>query len=165
VGKPPSTLSEFSASRRRAESARVPGLSAEQLLRFPVRLEGLDVGRAVDVILDPGHGRALGLDILCHDEVHRFLPLAAADVDGDVIKLSSAFALVDDSGFEFYRGRTSSLRMLKGTNVARAGRDLGALRDVVVSSAGDIEAFVVEAENGAERVPVGPGVQLDDNGR
>jgi hypothetical protein len=143
----------------------VPGLPAEQLLRFPVRLEGIDVGRAVDVILDPGHGRALGLDILCRDEVHRFLPLAAADVDGDVINLSSAFALVDDSGFEFYRRRTSSVRMLKGTHVVRAGRDLGALRDVVVSSAGDIEAFVVEAEDGAERVPVGPGVRLDGNGR
>ncbi len=82
-----------------------------------------------------------------------------------MIKLSSAFALVDDSGFEFYRRRTSSLRMLKGTHVARAGRDLGALRDVVVSSGGDIEAFVVQAEDGAEHVPAGPGVRLNANGR
>ena len=130
-----------------------------------MRLEGIDVGRAVDLILDPSHGRALGLDVLCRDEVHRFLPLAAADVGDHVIKLSSAFALVDDSGFEFYRGRTSSLRMLKGTHVARAGHDLGALRDVVVSSAGDIEAFVVQAEDGPQHVPVGPGVLLDGNGR
>jgi hypothetical protein len=143
----------------------VPGLSAEQLLRFPVRLKGVDVGRAVDLILDPGHDRALGLDVLCKDEVHRFLPLAAADVEANVIELSSAFALVDDSGFEFYRRRTSSLRMLRGTHVARAGRDLGALRDVVVSSGGDIEAFVVQAEEGAEHVPVGPGVRLNGNGR
>jgi hypothetical protein len=137
------------------------GLSAEQLLRLPVRLEGIDVGHAVDLIVDPGQGRALGLDILCRDEVHRFLPLATADVEDGVIELSSAFALVDDAGFEFYRDRTSSLRMLKGTNVAHAGNDLGVLRDVVVSSVGEIEALVVETDDGTERVPVGPGVRLD----
>jgi hypothetical protein len=136
-------------------------LSAEELLRLPVRLAGIDVGHAVDLILDPAQGRALGLDILCKDEVHRFLPLAAADVEDGVIELSSPFALVDDAGFEFYRDRTSSLRMLKGTHVAQSGNDLGALRDVVVSSAAEIEAFVVETEDGLERVPVGPGVLLD----
>ena len=92
----------------------VVSLPAEQMLRLPVRLDGVDVGRAVDLILDPGHARALGLDVLCRDETHRFLPLAAADVDRGEIRLSSAFALVDDTGFEFYRGRTSSLRTLKG---------------------------------------------------
>lgn len=143
---------------------RVRSLPAEQLLRFPVRLDGVDVGRAVDVILDPGHGRALGLDVLCRDDVHRFLPLAAAHVDLAEIRLSSAFALVDDSGFEFYRDRTSSLRTLKGSQVARGAEKLGALRDVVVSPEGDIEAFVVESADGAETVPAAPGVSLDGNG-
>jgi len=138
-------------------------LSAEQLLRLPVRVAGMDIGRAVDLILDPVQGRALGLDVLCRDEVHRFLPLAAADVRDGVIELSSAFALVDDSGFEFYRGRTSSLRMLKGTHVAQAGDNRGVLRDVVLSAAGDLEAFVVETEDGVQRVPVEPGVKLDGN--
>ncbi len=145
--------------------AAVRGLSAEQLLRFPVRFDGIEVGRAVDLILDPPQGRALGLDILCRDDVHRFLPLAAAEVDGEEIRLSSAFALVDDSGFEFYRGRTSSLRALKGSNVARSGVDLGALRDVVVSTEGEIEAFVVEGGDGPDRVPAEPGISLDGNGR
>ncbi len=139
-------------------------LPAEELLRFPVRFDGIDVGRAVDLRLDPGQGRALGLDILCRDDVHRFLPLAAAEVDDKEIRLSSAFALVDDAGFEFYRGRTSSLRTLKGTHVARAGRDIGVLRDVVVSAEGEIEAFVVQSADGAERVPLGPGVSLGENG-
>jgi hypothetical protein len=143
----------------------VRSLPAEQLLRFPVRLDGLDVGRAVDVILDPGQGRALGLDILCRDDVHRFLPLAAAVVDRAEIRLSSAFALVDDAAFEFYRGRTSSLRSLKGAHVARAGKDLGSLRDVVVSAEGAIEAFVVDSEHGTENVPVDPAISLDGNGR
>jgi hypothetical protein len=143
---------------------RVRSLPAEQLLRFPVRLDGMDIGRAVDLILDPGHGRALGLDVLCRDEVHRFLPLAAADVDLAEIRLSTPFALVDDAGFEFYRGRTSSLRTLKGSQVARGGVMVGPLRDVVVSAEGEIEAFVVESAEGAETVPVAPGVSLDGNG-
>jgi hypothetical protein len=142
----------------------VASLPAEQLLRFPVRLDGMDVGRAVDLILDPAQGRALGLDVLCRDDVHRFLPLAAADVEPSEIRLSSAFALVDDTGFEFYRGRTSSLRTLKGSQVARGGKDLGVLRDVVLTSRGSIEAFVVESDDGTEKVPVGPGVELDGNG-
>jgi len=140
-----------------------PGLSAEQLLKLPVRLAGMNVGYAVDLILDPSQGRALGLDVLCRDELHRFLPLAAADVVDGVIELSSAFALVDDSGFEFYRGRTSSLRTLRGTHVAQAGNDLGALRDVVLSAAGDIDAFVVETEDGLERVALEPDVRLDSD--
>ena len=142
----------------------VVSLPAEQMLRLPVRLDGVDVGRAVDLILDPGHGRALGLDVLCRDETHRFLPLAAADVDRGEIRLSSAFALVDDTGFEFYRGRTSSLRTLKGSRVARGGKDVGALRDVVVSAEGVIESFVVQSADGTENVPVGPEVALDGNG-
>ena len=141
-----------------------PGLSAEQLLKLPVRLAGMDVGYAVDLILDPSQGRALGFDVLCRDEVHRFLPLAAADVVDGAIQLSSAFALVDDSGFEFYRGRTSSLRTLRGTHVEQAGDDLGALRDVVLSAAGDIDAFVVETADGLDRVALEPGVRLDGDG-
>jgi hypothetical protein len=143
----------------------VPSLPAEQLLRFPVRLGDMDVGRAVDVIFDPAQGRALGLDILCRDDVHRFLPLAAAEVDEHEIRLSSAFALVDDAGFEFYRGRTSSLRTLRGTQVARGGEEIGALRDVVVSTEGAIEAFVVESEGGTTSVPVEPALSLDGNVR
>lgn len=143
----------------------VASLPAEQLLRFPVRLDGMDVGRAVDLIIDPGQARAVGLDVLCRDDVHRFLPLAAAEVDDKEIRLSSAFALIDDAGFEFYRGRTSSLRTLKGKQVARAGKKLGALRDVVVSAEGAIEAFVVQSAEGTRSVPVEPAISLDGNGR
>jgi sporulation protein YlmC with PRC-barrel domain len=141
-------------------------LPAEQLLRFPVRLDGMDVGRAVDLIIDPVRRRAVGFDVLCRDDVHRFLPLAAAEVDGKEIRLGSAFALLDDAGFEFYRGRTSSLRTLKGTQVARAGKRLGALRDLVLSAEGEIEAFVVRSAEGTRtRVPVEPAISLDGNGR
>ena len=140
-------------------------LSAEDLLRFPVRLGGIDVGRAVDLIVDPVQQRALGLDVLCRDEVHRFLPLAAAEVGESEIRLTSPFAFVDDDGFEFYRGRTSSLRALKGKRVALRGRNLGAIRDVVVSPDGEITAFVVDAGEDAIAIPTEPGLSIDGNGR
>jgi hypothetical protein len=144
----------------------VPSLPAEQLLRFPVRLNRVDIGRAVDLLVDPAQGRALGLDVLCGDDAHRFLPLAAAEVTDDEIRVSSAFALLDDAGFAFYRGRTSSLRSLRGKDVERSGRRLGALRDVVVTAQGEIEALVVEPEGEAPlRVPVAPEISFDGNGR
>jgi sporulation protein YlmC with PRC-barrel domain len=145
--------------------AAVREFSGEELLRFPVRLDGLDVGRAVDVILDPGHSRALGVEVLCRDESHRFLPLGAAEFGDKEIRLSSAFALLDAAGFEFYRGRTSSLRSLKGTQVARRGRKLGELRDVLLSRDGEIEAFVVQSGDGSRAIAAEPGVKLDGDGR
>jgi hypothetical protein len=140
-------------------------LSAEELLRFPVRLDGIDVGRAVDLIVDPEQKRAVGFEILCRDEVHRFLPLAAAEVGQKEIRLSSPFALVDGAGLEFYRGRTSSLRALKGTHVERRGRDLGAIRDAVVSPAGEIAAFIVASGDEELTVPAEPELRIDGNGR
>jgi hypothetical protein len=140
-------------------------LSAEELLKFPVRLDGIDLGRAVDLIVDPLQNRALGLDVLCQDEVHRFLPLAAADVREHEIYVTSPFALMDRDGLEFYRGRASSLRQLKGMHVARAGRDLGSIRDVVVSRSGDLEAFVVGSADGAVSVPADPALSIHENGR
>ena len=140
-------------------------LLAEELLQFPVRLDSIDVGRAVDLIVDPVQQRALGLDVLCRDNAHRFLPLAAAEVRESEIRLTSPFALVDNDGFEFYRGRASSLRQLKGMHVARAGRDLGAIRDVVVSPTGEIEAFVVASGTAVETIAVDPALSIDGNGR
>jgi sporulation protein YlmC with PRC-barrel domain len=140
-------------------------LSAEELLQFPVRLDGIDVGRAVDLIVDPVQQRALGLDVLCGDDVHRFLPLAAAEVRESEIRVTSPFALVDKDGFEFYRGRASSLRQLKGRHVVRAGRDLGSIRDVVVSLTGEIEAFAVDTGQGRVTVPVDPRLSIPENGR
>jgi hypothetical protein len=157
-------LPEFSAAAAGRIGA-VGGLSGEELLRFPVRVDGMDVGRAVDLIVDPHTRRALGIDVLCRDDVHRFLPLAAADVGADEIRLSSAFALVDDAGFDFYRGRASSLRRLKGAEVARDGRNVGALRDVVISDAGEIEAFIVQSGEEAIAVSVEAGVSVEPNGR
>jgi hypothetical protein len=140
-------------------------LSAEELLRFPVRLDGIDIGRAVDLIVDPQQQRALGLDVLCGDDVHRFLPLAAAEVGPDEIRVSTPFALMDGVGLEFYREWTSSLRALKGTHVERRGRDLGTIRDAVVSPSGEITAFVVASGDDEVTVPAEPELRIEGNGR
>jgi len=86
------------------------GLTAEALLRLPVKVRGIQLGWPVDVILDAGGVRALGLDVLCGDDVHRFLPLAAADVRGNAIVVDSALTLLTDAEREYYHTRGSALR-------------------------------------------------------
>jgi sporulation protein YlmC with PRC-barrel domain len=126
----------------------VNAVSAENLLRLPVRLRGIDVGHAVDVILDPEGRRALGLDVFCKDESHRFLPLTAAQVHEDEIAVSSALTLLASDELAFYRKRASTLRVLRGSRVQSKGKDVGRLEDVMVSRDGAIAALIVETRDG-----------------
>ena len=57
-------------------------LSGDAILSLPVRLHGIELGRPVDLLLDRESLRVVGLDVLCGDEVHRFLPLPTAVVAG-----------------------------------------------------------------------------------
>jgi len=88
---------------------RVP---AGDLLRLPVRTNGIEIGRPVDVIVDPVRNRALGFDVLCRDESHRFLPLTAAVFDNEQIAVRSALMLLAEDQLDFYRTRARSLREL-----------------------------------------------------
>ena len=56
------------------------GVSAESLLRLPVRVRGIELGRPVDLVLDRERTRVLGFEVLCGDEERRFLPLAVATI-------------------------------------------------------------------------------------
>jgi hypothetical protein len=85
---------------------------AEELLRLPVRVRGIDVGKAVDLLVDPLARRVLGLDVLCRDESHRFLPLTAAVFDDQQITVESALMLLAEDQLAFYRTRGRSLREL-----------------------------------------------------
>jgi hypothetical protein len=85
---------------------------ADDLLRLPVRTRGIEIGRPVDVIVDPTAGRALGFDVLCRDESHRFLPLAVAQVQAEQLVVESSLALLDEDELDFYRRRGRSLREL-----------------------------------------------------
>jgi hypothetical protein len=82
--------------------------SAEELLQLPVQLNGIKLGQPVDVLLENGSERPLGLVVLCGDEVERFLVLAAAELREEEIAVDSAFLLLED--VDFYRERSRSLR-------------------------------------------------------
>ena len=114
--------------------------SATELLQLPVRLNGIRLGRSVDLLLDPAEWRALGFVVLCGDGSSRFLVFAAADLREDAIDVSSALLLLDD--VEFYRGRSRSLRDLLGAE----------LRDLLVTCGGSVEALVVERDGVVQQI-------------
>ena len=120
------------------------GRSAAELLQLPVRLHGIQLGRPVDLILGADGLRALGFAVRCGDEVHRFLPLAAADVGDDEISVGSALFLLDEAQSSFYRRNGLTLRALLGAVVEQGGRPRGALRDLVVGEGGAVTALVVD---------------------
>jgi hypothetical protein len=123
-------------------------VSADQLLRLPVRVRGIDIGNAVDVLVDTEGWRALGLDVLCRDDTHRFLPLTAAVLHPGEISVSSALTLLAEGELGFYRRRASSLRALRTQPVLQGKRNIGVLDDIIVSPDGRIEELVVR--NGRE---------------
>jgi hypothetical protein len=125
----------------------VRGLTGEELLRRPVRLRGIQLGHPVDVLLHPREPHALGLDVLCGDERHRFLPVSAAKVRGDQVEVTSPLVLLDLRDDSFYRLRTRSLSALRGTRVG----DGGELEDVVLGPGWRIVELVLE---GGDRVPL-----------
>jgi hypothetical protein len=118
--------------------------SATELLRLPVRLHGIRLGRPVDLLLDAEDWRALGFVVLCGDEARRFLVFAGADLQEDAIAVPSALLLLED--VEFYRDRSRSLRGLLGGTVRNGPRELGELRDLILALDGGVEALVVERD-------------------
>jgi hypothetical protein len=118
-------------------------LTGAELLALPVRLHGVQLGRPVDLLLDRNTLRTVGLDVLCGDEVHRFLPLPTASVSDDEIAILSPLVLLEQDELHFYRSKTFALSTLRGRTVERKGRDLGALGDVVVDPMGELVAVVV----------------------
>jgi hypothetical protein len=123
--------------------------TGDELLGLPVRLHGVQLGRPVDLLLDPNAQRAVGLDLLCGDEMHRFLPLQTAKVGNEEIRILSPFVLLEQRELEFYRSRTLALGRLRGQPAERHGRRIGLLQDVVVAEDGQLVAAIVENE----RVP------------
>ena len=87
----------------------VRGLTAAELLRRPVRLNGIWLGRVVDVVVDPEGARVLGFDVLCGDAEHRFLPFSAAAVTGKELTVDSTLTFLAESELSFYRSNGRSL--------------------------------------------------------
>jgi len=119
-------------------------LSGEGLLALPVRLHEIELGRPVDLLLDRDGLRAVGLDVLCGDDVHRFLPLPTAAIGPDALTIHSPLVLLEEHELDFYRSRAFALSSLRGRPVTRSRRDVGKLRDVVLASDGELVAVVLE---------------------
>jgi len=125
-----------------------------ELLALPVRLHGIQVGRPVDLLLDRDAHRIVGLDVLCGDEVHRFLPLPTAAVGREQIRILSPLVLLEQRELDFYRSRTLALSRLRDRVVERNGQQLGPLRDVVVAEDGRVVAAIVDHK----RIPFDAGL-------
>ena len=135
-------------------------VKAGLLLRLPVRLRGIQLGRVADLVLDVERRRVLGLEVVCGDQAMRFLPLAVADVDEREIRVSSALVLLDAGELAFYTSRGSTYGALRGTSVVRRTELLGRLEDLVLERDGSIPRLVVEGEDGREELAYGRDVEL-----
>jgi hypothetical protein len=107
----------------------------------------------MDLLLDRQALRAVGLDLLCRDEMHRFLPYPTAAVSEDEIAIDSPLVLLEEEELAFYRSRAVTLSSLRGRSVERKGRVLGALRDVFVGKDGELVALLIESDGRTERIP------------
>jgi hypothetical protein len=133
-------------------------MSSGDVLALPVRMDGIGLGRTVDLIVDVGVRRVVGFEVRCGDDVHRFLPLAAARVHEDRVAVGSPLTLLDE--LAFYRARGHGLGALRGARVANARVELGTLRDVVFDAAGTIGELVVATAAGERRIPPGAGARV-----
>jgi hypothetical protein len=128
-------------------------LSGDELLGLPVRLHGLELGRPADLLLDREALRAVGFDILCGDDEHRFLPLPTAVVDEAGLTIHSPLVLLEEDELDFYRSRAFAFSSLRGRPVTSKGGPAGRLRDLVLAPDGALRAVLVETEGRVERIP------------
>jgi len=140
-------------------------IRADDLLALPVRLHGLQLGRPVDVLLDREEPRALGLDLLCGDDEHRFLPLATASIGDDALTIASPLVLLEEDELAFYRDRAFALASLRGRQVEYAGRPVGTLKDVVVGDGGALLEAIVASDAGEQRLPFDDNVRIQPGSR
>ena len=128
-------------------------IRASELLSLPVRLHGIQLGRPADLLLDRSELRAVGLDVHCGDDIHRFLPLLTALVKPDEICIRSPLVMLEEDELAFYRARSFGLATLRGRGVERSGRPVGTLVDVIVASDGSVPELVVDAAGSETRIP------------
>ncbi len=136
--------------------------SGEALLGLPVRLHGVQLGQAVDVILASETLRAVGLEVQCGDDALRLLPHAAAKVGEHEVTLDSALLLLEEIERTFYHRRTRSLRALRGSPVTRDRRPVGTLADVILGRDGEVVALAVAGPEGTQRLPFDESVKILD---
>ena len=97
----------FHVPRSGHNETRVTGV---ELLNKRVVLDGIELGRVVDVILDETGERPVGFDVLCGDGSHRFLPYAATLHGGEEVEIESPLVLLGRDQLDFYRRHGRALR-------------------------------------------------------
>jgi hypothetical protein len=127
----------------------VRALTGEELLRLPVQVAGIELGRIVDILIHPSDARAMGADVLCGDERHRFLAFAAARLADNALEVSSALVLLDLREDSAYRLEARALSSLRGGSV-----DDASLLDVVLGPEWTIVELVLEGAYGRRQVPL-----------
>jgi hypothetical protein len=147
------------------ERTGVAGGSVEWLLTLPVRLHGLTLGRPVDVLLDRDELKVVGLDVLCGDGEHRFLPVAASEITAEAISISSPLVLLEEDELAFYRSRTFSFGALRGRPVRRRDRQLGLLRGLRLHADFAVAAVVVDVDGREQVVPFDDAIRFDPRNR
>jgi hypothetical protein len=143
----------------------VDGVSAQAILDLPVRLHGIQLAQALDLVLEPGTFRVVGLHVRCGDGSDRFVPLPAVHVTDEEIAVRSALMLLDEANLAYYRSRGRSFQALRGADVTRGRRPLGTLVDLVLAAGGSPSELVVERGGRRVRVPFDDGVRMLDDGR
>lgn len=73
-------------------------------------MDGIELGRVVDVLLDETGTIPVGFEVLCGDGTHRFLPYATAQLGGDEVVVGSPFVLLGRDQLDFYRRHGRPLR-------------------------------------------------------
>jgi hypothetical protein len=136
------------------------GVSADELVRLPVRLRGIQLGWAVDLILDRGRRRGVGLEVRCGDGERRFLPLPVATIEASELRIASPLGLLEEAQLRFYTERGSTFRALRGLGVVRNGAALGSLDDLELESDGTIVAVIVLSREGRQRIEYTQGIEL-----
>ena len=85
-------------------------MTGVDLLNKRVVMDGIELGRVVDVLLDEAGERPVGFDVLCGDGSHRFLPYPTALLVGDEVEVGSPFVLLGRDQLDFYRRHGRPLR-------------------------------------------------------
>jgi hypothetical protein len=143
----------------------VSGRRGNELLALPVRFRGIQLGRPADLLLERDTFRVVGLDVLCGDGGHRFLPLSVAIVGDTEIAILSTLLLREENELEFYRAGTLALGTLRTWPVEVRGVAAGTLADIVVARDGRLLAVFVEREGRTQRIPFGESVRLAPRAR
>jgi hypothetical protein len=133
------------------------GVLASAVESRPVCFADIRLGVVVDLLLDDAFQRVLGLDVLCGDRAHRYLPLLACEVRDGQVAVPSALVLMRQE-LDFYRERGRALTGVRGFPVRAGGREFGTLADLVFGPDGELWELAVEANGRRVTVPIAPGL-------